>query len=64
MRVWQEGIYACMFYLKPEELRRMLDFDRLQESADVMIGTARQISIGEPNRYQYDNLTVVLYCHL
>lgn len=38
-----------MFYLKPEELRRMLDSDRLQESADVMIGTARQISIGEHN---------------
>lgn len=50
-------------YLRPEEIMHLIKPFNLEQSAGVIIDTAKNNSIKERNKVQYDDITLVLYLH-
>ena len=50
-------------YVKPEEIKAMLTPDRLAHCVTTIIDTAKDRSIKERKRNQYDDITIVVYRH-
>ena len=50
-------------YVKPEELKEMINSDNFADSVANIISIAKSRSIKEKNRNHYDDLTMVIYCH-
>lgn len=50
-------------YLKPEEIKELIRPESLTESINLIIDTAKSNAIRERNKNQYDDITLVLYCH-
>lgn len=48
-------------YLNSNELVKLIDKDNLSKSVEQIIDTAKDNSIKEHNRNQYDDITIVLY---
>lgn len=50
-------------YLKPEEIMKTINPADLEKSADDIIELSKNNAIEEKNRYQFDDITVLLYRH-
>lgn len=50
-------------YVEPEEINKLLDSDNFPDSVAAIIEIAKERSIAERKRNQYDDITMVAYCH-
>jgi serine/threonine protein phosphatase PrpC len=50
-------------YVKPEEIAKNIKSDNLTDSVNLIIDIAKNRSIEENKRKQYDDITMVVYCH-
>jgi len=50
-------------YVKPEELMEIVNSDNLEESVKYIVNLAKDRSISERNKVQYDDITIVIYKH-